>query len=188
VKFALIYGAVGLALLLVVIVQEYFEKRRKKDSLAASILNSIRPERSFAGKIVHGILRPIAGGIVVIVGWPVMLLWSAYKTVSSPTPKPNEAPRQFAVTNEHLVEKLAISEIESRERVKDPLGAVPDLPFGHLNFAWTEFLTKVEPESEFWSFEAKRDDSLGNFERVSGYVARTHGQLGEFFETSRKQL
>ncbi|WVM93015.1 hypothetical protein ULG90_02285 [Halopseudomonas pachastrellae] len=51
---------------------------------------------------------------------------------------------EFAVTEDHLLESLTVAEIEARERVADPLGAVPDLPFGHLNTAWQEFLAECE--------------------------------------------
>jgi hypothetical protein len=49
--------------------------------------------------------------------------------------KPTFEP-QFAVQPGDLLELLSVEEIEQREQVFDPLGAVAELPFGHLNDAW----------------------------------------------------
>ena len=70
--------------------------------------------------------------------WPVLLLLPLLERpfeAAAPIP-------EFAVTGDHLLESLTVAEIEARERVSDPLGAVPDLPFGHLNTAWCEFLAR----------------------------------------------
>ena len=48
----------------------------------------------------------------------------------------------------HLQERLTVMQIEAREVVADPLGAVSDLPFGHLNAAWKTFVEEVGADDE----------------------------------------
>ncbi len=59
----------------------------------------------------------------------------------------------FAVQPEHLRELLSLQEIAERERVEDPLKAVPEEPFGHLHAAWSDFISMLPSDVELWSFE-----------------------------------
>lgn len=115
--------------------------------------------------------------------WPVLLLLPLLDRPFEP-----EAPRpEFAVAGDHLLESLTVDEIEARERVSDPLGAVPDLPFGHLNTAWQAFLAQCEEEAEFRRFAADWDAGWCK-ERREGYVEMVDGQPGRFFMTVCKTL
>ena len=115
--------------------------------------------------------------------WPVLLLLPLLERpfeAAAPIP-------EFAVTGDHLLESLTVAEIEARELVSDPLGAVPDLPFGHLNTAWCEFLAQCEEELEFRRFAADWDAGWCK-ERREGYVEMVDGQPGRFFMTVYKTL
>lgn len=52
----------------------------------------------------------------------------------------------------------------------DPLKAAPELPFGHLNAAWKEFLNGQADGGELWSFSAHWQTTWGRKELRSGYV------------------
>ncbi|UJJ31833.1 hypothetical protein [Halopseudomonas maritima] len=115
--------------------------------------------------------------------WPVLLLLPLLERPFEPeAPKP-----EFAVAGDHLLESLTVDEIEARERVVDPLGAVPDLPFGHLNTAWQDFLAECEEGVEFRRFAADWDAGWCK-ERREGYVEMVDGQPGRFFMTVCKTL
>ena len=115
--------------------------------------------------------------------WPVLLvLFLVIPQLESVDPIP-----EFAVTEDHLLEPLAVAEIEARERIFDPLGAVPDLPFGHLNTAWQDFLTQCEEGTELRRFAADWDAGWRR-ERREGYVEMVDGQPGRFFMTLCKTL
>lgn len=115
--------------------------------------------------------------------WPVLLLiLIVIPQLESVDPVP-----EFAVTEDHLLESLTVAEIEARERIFDPLCAVPDLPFGHLNTAWQDFLAQCQEGSEFRRFAA--DWCAGwRRERREGYVEMVDGQPGRFFMTVCKTL
>ena len=101
--------------------------------------------------------------------------------------KPAALMPEFAVTSQHLQEALSVVEIEARERVFDPLGTVPDVPFGHLNTAWQDFLVQCEEGAEFRRFAADWDSGWCR-ERREGYVEIVQGQPGRFFMTLCKTL
>ena len=115
--------------------------------------------------------------------WPLLLLLIL---VDRPL-KPAVPMPEFAVTLQHLQEALSVVEIEARERVFDPLGTVPDVPFGHLNTAWQDFLVQCEEGAEFRRFAADWDSGWCR-ERREGYVEIVQGQPGRFFMTLCKTL
>ena len=101
---------------------------------------------------------------------------------------PEEAEKKFAVTEGDLLEKLSVPEIEARERIVDPMGAVPDAPFGHLNVAWLKFKTAMEPHDSLSSFSARWSTNWGREETLAGYVIVRGDRIGAHFLTSRKIL
>ena len=66
-KIALIYGAVGIALLLTVLIQNFLQKRRTKDPLVESFLDSLKDRRNLAYKIQEDILLPTLAGLALVV-------------------------------------------------------------------------------------------------------------------------
>lgn len=89
----------------------------------------------------------------------------------------------FAVNPTELLEKFTREEIETREIVRDPLQAVPDLPFGHLNDVWRQFLEKLPEGCELWSFRSHRETQQREQEYRSGYVAVVDGVPGPYMLT-----
>jgi hypothetical protein len=45
----------------------------------------------------------------------------------------------FVLKEDALVREMTVAEIEQANMVRDPLGAAPNLPFGHLHAVWVEF-------------------------------------------------
>jgi len=90
---------------------------------------------------------------------------------------------QFAVERADLLEPLSLPDIEQRERISDPLHAVPDLPFGHLNAAWKAFLGKAGSGADLWSFTAIRKADWGPVETLSGYAAVRGESIGHWMFT-----
>jgi hypothetical protein len=102
-------------------------------------------------------------------------------------PAPQEE-REFEVTRAHLHEPLTVPQIEAREAVADPLGAVPKLPFGHLNAAWKIFIAGVAADEDLWSFTAPWQTPWGRKEIRAGYVVVRGGVPANHFVTLWKDL
>lgn len=125
------------------------------------------------------IVMPLAA-VAVVVAWP-LALWLLFndriqsrRVASRSTGSGKIA---FMPTHEHLIERMTREAIEARERVTDPLGAVPEVPFGHLNLLWQAFTDGIEAGDELWRFEAR---IVSDWESVAvhrGYARLRNGQV-----------
>ena len=88
----------------------------------------------------------------------------------------------------HLQERLTVPQIEARELVTDPLGAVPNAPFGHLNAAWKNFIEGLDADNDVWSFAASWETPWGRKEIRSGYISVRDGAPGKYFLTMWKTI
>lgn len=90
---------------------------------------------------------------------------------------------EFAVTRNDLQTQLNIQEIEQMEMVFDPLGAAPNVPFGHLNTAWKKFCEGLEPHDNLWSFAVHWTSSWGSKDIRQGYAIVRGEEIGSHFIT-----
>ena len=95
---------------------------------------------------------------------------------------------EFAVKRAHLQEPLTVAQIEAREAVEDPLRAVPNVPFGHLNTAWKNFIAGVAADDELWSFTARWEVAWAGRPIRSGYVVVRGGVPGSCFLTVLREV
>ena len=97
------------------------------------------------------VLAPLYATVMMVPLWPLMPLsrlidWLDHRALL----RQREA-AVFQLRPEYRRERLDVAEVERRETVQDPLGAVPDLPLGHLNVAWRALKASMEPGDELWS-------------------------------------
>ena len=84
------------------------------------------------------------------------------------------------------------TDAEASSYVNDPLGTVPALPFGHLNQAWSNFLSNMlDPEDELWSFHIPKGSKCGMYGMdssgdIAGYAKLRNGQIIEEFITENE--
>ena len=60
---------------------------------------------------------------------------------------------EFECKPEHLRHQTTAALAEAESMITDPLGVVPDEPFGHLNTGWKRFLAQGDAQDELWSFQ-----------------------------------
>lgn len=87
------------------------------------------------------------------------------------------------VRREHLQTRMSLEEIERANIVRDPLGAAPELPFGHLNAAWRRFAEQLQEGDELWSFSTPWERQFPMKELRQGYVVVRAGEPGACFLT-----
>jgi hypothetical protein len=115
--------------------------------------------RRIVGRIrIWALLPPIILVVVAlaILFWPLVLgydLRTRHPINWNREARPEPA---FAPRRRELKQRLTVEEAEARERVHDPLGAVPDVPFGFLNVRWREFVAQRRSGEELWRFESRR--------------------------------
>lgn len=202
--YLLCYLALGVVILAVIIISDRFSQAKESQEFRKSIgevQDALFPERKKLWyRLLNNIIAPGLAGVLLIVGWPVALIIEARKKFlkeRKPAAEENvetldlfsdQQEKEFAVERGDLQERLSLQEIEQRERVTDPLGAVPDLPFGHLNGAWRKFLESKSPEDEVWTFSAHWTTSWGQKELRAGYVIVRGDGVGPYFQTVGKIL
>lgn len=124
--------------------------------------------------------------VAALLAWPLFAYVYVRERFERKVDEPNTEPEQtFAVQPQHLLQKLTVQEIEERERVEDPLQAVPEEPFGHLHDAWRNFISMHSEDVEIWSFEGEWRTAFRT-ELIAGYVKVDAGQPNLHFVTMRK--
>ncbi len=148
-------------------------------------------EETWKSRLANFFLIPLAVVFIFVPMWPLMLtielnlpwhkfkFWTSKAARDMPWTTPYEEP-EFSVRKEDLIEKLSRELVEAREMVIDPLDAVPALPFGHLNAAWTEFTVELDPGCELWSFQRHWQTQYRN-NVFEGYVALRADKIGPHF-------
>jgi len=81
-----------------------------------------------------------------------------------------------------LTHRMTAEEIEVGAGVFDPLGYVPDRPFGHLNWTWEELKAGIGPKSEIWAFESTID-----YHDHHGYALVEQGVVKHFMLTEVRE-
>lgn len=57
-----------------------------------------------------------------------------------------------------LIKPIEPEQAEVTSYVTDPLGRVPDQPFGHLHLGWSQLLSHLEPKDTLWQFKSPKRD------------------------------
>lgn len=182
------YLGVGVAVLAVVFGAHRLTKKDEPESLR-DLLDAVNPDRKKPSyRILNNLVVPVLAAIAVVVAWPAALYMKGKEILGNKGVSVLDEERQFAVERSHLQERLTLQQIETREVVTDPLGAVPDLPFGHLNAAWKTFVEGVGADDELWSFTAPWQTTWGRREIRTGYVVVRGGVPASHFLTVWKEI
>lgn len=178
-----LYLAIGTVVGLILLPVALFGKRR--NGLADSLMDSLHPERTTDWyRFRERVLLPLLVVPAMAIGWPLLgtiaissIITDRKRGSSNPVEKTPE------VLSIDLVKMVSQEEAETDGRVVDPLRAVPDLPFGHLNAAWNAFLQQRADGEELWSYHSDRKDDFSRRAAKSGYVWVTQRKPGAHFRT-----
>ena len=182
------YFAIGVVVL-VVVFTTHLISREHESEFVRDMLGALYPERiTRQYRLLNNFVVPTLAVVAVVVLWPVAVYMKGREVWENKNVQTiEETKKKFAVTNDDLLETLSIQEIEARERVFDPLGAVPDAPFGHLNPAWLKFKATMEPMDSLSSFYVQRTNGRRKV-ILTGYVIVRSGHIGAHLLTSGKRL
>lgn len=179
-----LYLAIGTVVLVVMYVTHKFSSNSESEGLK-DILDAMNPERKkLSYRVINNCLVPVFASVIAILFWPAVL-YMKIKDMRDRGPSGRFEEKVFGVRKADLLAKLTIQQIESAEVIEDPLGAVPALPFGHLNKCWTNLLAQMMDGDELWSFKSEWDGNWGRTEIRSGYVLVRKGSPDAFILTAR---
>ena len=180
------YLVAGFIVFIVIFSFRNVSRSKESEDLKKIVDEIHNKDQSFLSKFLDKIIAPIIGVSIVVCFWPIALFFK-FKELYTVKVDLDSDDDEYKVRKSDLMNRLSIDEIENRERVHDPLGAVPELPFGHLNQAWMTFLEKCIEQDELWSFSGLHKAYWGK-EMQSGYVRVTAGEPGDYFLTSSKMV
>lgn len=155
--YLIIYLSIGLTYSLGALLYNNFFKRKGTSVEKISI-----------GYLMLGL---IVGSII----WPFM----AYCHVNSYL-NPSLKPEAFNIKQSDLIEVMSVVDVEKKEIVHDPLNAVQQVPFGHLNKTWEEFKTNYSP-STLWSFKSEFKDYSGVVIKEGYAKLEEDGSINTYF-------
>jgi len=182
------YLGIGAAVLAVVFGAHRLTKKDEPESLH-DLLDAVNPDRKkLSYRILNNVVAPVLAAVAVVVVWPAALYMKGKEIFGKKSVSALDEEGEFAVERSHLQERLPVLQIEAREAVTDPLGAVPDLPFGHLNAAWKTFAEGVGADDELWSFTAPWQTTWGRREVRTGYVVVRGGVPAAHFLSMWKEI
>ena len=152
------------------------------------ILDALHPERKTRRyRILTKLVAPVLSAVGVVLLWPFGVAMKLQDMAAQRARVKREEADTFKLKAADLVERISLTDIAQRELVHDPLGAAPQVPFGHAHAAWKKFTDTLQPGDEIWRFSAQRALSWGPLERRRGYAIKRQGQVGAYFMTHNKR-
>ena len=152
------------------------------------ILDALHPERKTRRyRILARLVAPVLSAVGVVLLWPFGLAMKLQDMAAQRARIKREEADTFKLKASDLVERMSLADIAQREMVHDPLGAAPQVPFGHAHAAWQKFIDALQPGDEIWHFSAQRTLSWGPQEHRRGYASKRNGQVGAYFMTHMKR-
>lgn len=157
------YLATGLVFLILARLLVKLFYKDKRSNFVKEMMTAIDNDRSPAEKRRKFFKSVAVSGLAIAV-WPLTfsILINELRDSSISEFEDGGEPK-FRCETKDLLEKVNPLEVEAGAKVLDPLGRVPDLPFGHLNKGWLRLRRKVRPGDVMWSF------------RTSGYMPHADG-------------
>lgn len=184
------YLAMGVVVLLVVFSSHRVSVKPEQD-FTREILDAMHPERkTWHYRLLDKAVIPIFAGMLVLVAWPAVFYMKGKEmlTTKNAETDPDPVKHKFSVTDANLLRMVSVEEIELQERVDDPMGGVPAIPFGHLNAAWERFKSHLEPQDSIWVFSASWSTDWGRRELREGYAIVRADGIGPHFLTAWRML
>ncbi len=184
----IVYLGAG-AIVLIAALTQHIWKRQPSSDLAEAVMDAMHPERQrWHKRILRVVIVPALTGLLVVLVWPAALVIWRRGAREEAELREVPPPREFSVSPSDLRERMSLDEAEARERVLDPLHAVPDLPFGHLNSVWQKLRASWQEGDELWFFSVEWQDQWGERELRTGYVLWREGEPAGHILTMLKAL
>jgi hypothetical protein len=166
----------------------YAQNARRPKSGIGLLLESMRGAQSWMDQILEKVVVPALGSILVVAAWPAVLAWYLNEKKKEKVEVTRRVEAVFRVRPEDLTGQTTIAEVETSNFIKDPLGAVPELPFGHLNAVWTDFVASRPADAQLWTFACNWTSEWRTQYSRNGYVWVVGGTLSPWMLTQDNAL
>jgi len=134
---------------------------------------------------IVGCLDLVSKNLLIVLIWPVILVGiiggAIERWIRRRNPINSYIRPKFEITLFHLQEPMSIEEIEIREIVIDPMEAVSEIPFGHLNARWIVFKAGLAKDNNLYKFNAPWSEWKPQADSCEGYVIVEEQKIGSWF-------
>lgn len=161
------YLGVGVLALVIMLISH---ARQRPSKSARLLLESINDPLSPKDKFLEKVAVPLLAGLAVLVAWPMAFVFAIKQWHERRQEERRTADAEFKVRASDLLHQTTVADVEATARITDPLGAVPDVPFGHLNKVWQDFLAQRPPNAVLWTFACDWRGDWGQVVERAGYV------------------
>lgn len=179
------YLGMGVFSLLVLIAMS---RSRRVDSSTSELLAAIRGPVSRRDWWLEKVVGPVLGSLFMVLGWPIgiyVVVNEERKHKQSLLPKEEAV---FKVTKDDLISQTDVAAVELAEIVPDPMGAVPNVPFGFLNKVWRDSVEIALSDAVLWTFETVWTNDWGQTFYRQGYVWVKDGKPGHWMLTVNERV
>ncbi len=191
-QWLFIYAACGVLFTTVILIKNW--QKDSSQSLVSDIRRIFVKNKAISDRIVEIIGNSFAL-IAVSALWVFFLCWLVYEKCFQKITDEIDDKKRFNATKEFLVCIIDPEVEEKKHIIQDPLGRVPEVPFGHLHHAWIKFLANTEPDDLIWFYKIKVGDMITPWyskqerpssKSIKGYACLRDGHVvNEFiYETS----
>lgn len=152
----LLYVAIGAISFPVLRLLVYVFHRKESPSVwAQEVIAALEKEKSLSDRIKKTIVW-FGSVIMFCLIWPVAVMVGLYALFfDKQTPRYRSEEPSFNCQKDSLIKKVNPIDVEAASYVEDPLGRVPNVPFGHLHQGWIKLLEQLGPTDQLWSFATK---------------------------------
>lgn len=185
------YFGVGAVVFSGLLLDNRVRNRRSSGRISSLMADIRRKKRSWLEFVMEEVLVGGVAAVGVLVAWPLVLSFSIYfygRKDKSPSQTRLMEPTEFSVSHKDLLQTFTVGQIEDRELIQDPLGAVPPIAFGHLNKAWQRFAGHAPSSDTLWSFRAPWGRYGTMSEWRSGYARVRNNEIVGWFTKSIKPV
>jgi hypothetical protein len=178
-----IYFGVGLVVCSAVVISHVWMKHRQASALTDA-LKSLNPSRQrFWYRVLEDVVVPGLAFILVWLVWPFALVLKFFEMFKKKEAEANSErlakAKVFVLKEEALVREMTVAEIEQANMVIDPMGAAPNLPFGHLHAVWVEFRDGLGVGETVHLFESVGPNAFRK-QLIWGYAVCKEGRVERF--------
>lgn len=144
--------------------------RERQENATNQLLESMRGPLSTKDMLLEKVIAPAIACVLVVVAWPVALVCALKSKREARLEKQRREDAVFRVRSKDLLRHTSVPEVEAVTHILDPMGAVPNLPFGHLHGVWQALLNQRPPGAELWTFSCDHTGEWGHVTVREGYV------------------
>ncbi len=187
-EYLVAYTMIGITLGIYLYLFHY----ERQSKFAEDLYKTLQGEKPWHYRVRERLVIPGAISLITIC-WPLaiyIVIWNFIK--KKMRDKAKKTQYLFLCKIEHLEGEYSVDAIEAQNIYVDPQNAVPKIPFGHLNKAWSDFIENKLHGDKLHKFTIPKNCLHSEYshmfdEDIKGYALVRNGKIIAEFVTESYQ-